>query len=115
MPFEWTSERTEKLRNLWSQGISARKIASTLGDGLSRNAVIGKAHRLGLSESLGGKSQNRKKAAFSLTPSEKLCQWPIGHPNEKKFHFCGKPIFRDRPYCETHCMMAYRRKINSSD
>ena len=44
---EWSSERIEQLRSLWHDGLSASQIASHLG-GITRNAVIGKAHRLGL-------------------------------------------------------------------
>ena len=44
----WTDERVEKLKKLWSEGLSASQIAAQLG-GVSRNAVIGKVHRLGLS------------------------------------------------------------------
>src|SRR3954469_18904011 len=43
----WTDERIDRLKELWSQGITASQIADELG-GVSRNAVIGKAHRLGL-------------------------------------------------------------------
>ncbi len=45
----WTDERIEQLRRLWAEGHSASQIAGTLGGGVSRNAVIGKIHRLGLS------------------------------------------------------------------
>lgn len=44
----WTEERIERLKTLWSEGLSASQIASQLG-GVTRNAVIGKVHRLGLS------------------------------------------------------------------
>ena len=47
----WTKSKVEKLSKLWGQGVSARDIASKLGD-VSRNAVIGKANRLGLSKKL---------------------------------------------------------------
>ena len=50
----WTEERVERLSRLWMQGQSASQIAGELGDGVSRNAVIGKIHRLGLS----GRSAN---------------------------------------------------------
>ncbi|EJL53043.1 MULTISPECIES: GcrA family cell cycle regulator [unclassified Rhizobium] len=43
----WTDERVEKLKKLWSEGLSASQIAAQLG-GVSRNAVIGKVHRLSL-------------------------------------------------------------------
>ena len=46
----WTEERVKKLTLLWKSGNSASKIAAELGEGVSRNAVIGKIHRLGLSE-----------------------------------------------------------------
>tara|TARA_R110000744_G_scaffold125730_11_gene231776 strand:- start:75868 stop:76392 length:525 start_codon:yes stop_codon:yes gene_type:complete len=44
----WTDERVEELKKLWSEGLSASQIAKQLG-GVTRNAVIGKVHRLGLS------------------------------------------------------------------
>src|SRR5580698_9951701 len=44
---DWSSERIEQLRSLWRDGLSASQIATALG-GITRNAVIGKAHRLGL-------------------------------------------------------------------
>src|SRR3954453_15613541 len=45
----WTDERVERLKKLWSDGLSASQIAAELGGGVTRNAVIGKVHRLGLS------------------------------------------------------------------
>ena len=44
----WTDERIAALKQYWEEGRSASQIAEVLGEGLSRNAVIGKAHRLGL-------------------------------------------------------------------
>ncbi|MBE7219728.1 MAG: GcrA cell cycle regulator, partial [Caulobacteraceae bacterium] len=44
----WTEERVERLSTLWLEGRSASQIAAELGEGVSRNAVIGKVHRLGL-------------------------------------------------------------------
>ena len=44
----WTDERIALLKQYWEEGRSASQIAEVLGEGLSRNAVIGKAHRLGL-------------------------------------------------------------------
>jgi len=46
---KWTDRAVETLRMLWLEGVPARKIGQRLG-GISRNAVIGKAHRLGLSK-----------------------------------------------------------------
>jgi GcrA cell cycle regulator len=45
----WTDERVEQLRKLWSEGLSASQVAAQLGGGVSRNAVIGKVHRMKLS------------------------------------------------------------------
>ena len=45
----WTDERVEQLRKLWLDGKSASQIAAELANGITRNAVIGKVHRLGLS------------------------------------------------------------------
>ena len=56
----WTKTKVEKLSKLWGQGVSARDIAEKLGD-ISRNAVIGKANRLGLSKKLYSKDKTVKK------------------------------------------------------
>ena len=55
----WTDERVELLKKLWSDGLSASQIAAELG-GITRNAVIGKVHRLGLS--------GRAKSSSSSSP-----------------------------------------------
>ena len=57
----WTDERIELLRKLWLDGLSASRIATELAGGVTRNAVIGKVHRLGLS--------GRVKAATPATPA----------------------------------------------
>lgn len=56
----WTEERVELLRKLWGEGLSASQVAAELGPGITRNAVIGKIHRLGLAE--------RAKSATSPRP-----------------------------------------------
>ena len=53
----WTYERIEKLKQLWDEGLTASRIAAELGE-VTRNAVIGKAHRLGLSGRMASKSKN---------------------------------------------------------
>ena len=63
----WTDERVEQLKKLWSEGLSASQIAAQLG-GVSRNAVIGKVHRLHLS--------SRGRAAAS-TPTPAVTAMPI--------------------------------------
>ena len=53
----WTYERVEKLKQLWEEGLTASRIAAELGE-VTRNAVIGKAHRLGLSGRMASKKSN---------------------------------------------------------
>jgi GcrA cell cycle regulator len=43
-----------------------------------------------------------------LDLSERICKWPIGHPGEENFHFCGEPSQPTHPYCSTHCLEAYQ-------
>ena len=63
----WTDERVEMLKKLWADGLSASQIAAQLG-GITRNAVIGKVHRLGLS--------GRAKAPSSAGPRPRTSRWP---------------------------------------
>ncbi len=63
---EWTEQRIETLRKLWGQGQTASQIAAILG-GITRNAVIGKAHRLGLT----GRPSPIKREAGSAQPRRK--------------------------------------------
>ena len=140
----WTSEKVEKLKELWSKGHTASQIAEMLGD-TTRNAVIGKAHRLNLearapskNTSSGQREVNKnknfrkssqpmsRKARFqsilldkNFEPenpksleelTEDTCKWPIGHPNEEKFYFCGRKPEQDFPYCKLHVLHAYQPK-----
>lgn len=79
---DWNDETIAELRRMWSEGMSASQVARQLGGGLTRNAVIGKVHRLGLSgreapsrpRSLGGrppgsKTQNRAATATAAAPA----------------------------------------------
>lgn len=59
----WTDERVERLKTLWSEGLSASQIAAELG-GVTRNAVIGKVHRLGLS----GRAKPQVQASRPAAP-----------------------------------------------
>ncbi len=68
----WTDERVEQLKALWNEGASASQIAKQLG-GVSRNAVIGKVHRLGLSNRVGEKGEGLAEpeaAAVEEAPAE---------------------------------------------
>ncbi len=116
----WTDERVAQLRQLWGSGKSASEIADLLG-GVSRNAVIGKAHRLGLS---GRPSPIKKKKAKAeiveakpagatiLNLTERMCRWPIGDPKQPGFRFCGKPSMPNLPYCAEHAAIAYQVPSN---
>ncbi|MGZ8420793.1 MAG: GcrA family cell cycle regulator [Allosphingosinicella sp.] len=205
----WTDERIDRLKELWTQDMTASQIADELG-GVSRNAVIGKAHRLGLqsrpspvkpNEGPGepstspfepeapaeAEAEARPEAAEAepedteiaaeprpaasapqpapaapqpqirsigpggflrqtpgeqqspippapprrLVPAkpspeiadktslldlnEKICKWPIGHPGEPDFHFCGSPANPGFPYCVEHCGVAYQAQIPRRD
>jgi GcrA cell cycle regulator len=205
----WTDERIERLKTLWTQGNTASQIADELG-GVSRNAVIGKAHRLGLQSrpspvkpNEGGADEpqiaatptpasaapaaREEKPSQAAAPAvetapaddqaapaapqppappqpqirsigpggfirqapgeqqspippapprrlvpakpspeiadktsllelnEKICKWPIGHPGEPDFHFCGSPANPGFPYCVQHCGVAYQAQIPRRD
>jgi GcrA cell cycle regulator len=187
----WTDERIAALRQYWEEGRSASQIAEVLGEGLSRNAVIGKAHRLGLAsrpsplktgEAKSGEARSgdaktgearpadakvkaeprvvrpatarplaaapavasppgpaapaapvaapapatpapvrsqpvRAKGAkvTLLDLNDRICKWPIGHPDEADFHFCGKPVNAGFPYCGEHCLVAYQAQMPRRD
>ena len=70
----WTDERVELLKKLWSDGLSASQIAAELG-GITRNAVIGKVHRLGLS--------GRAKSTSSAAPRPRKARASIAHAADR--------------------------------
>ena len=139
----WTEEKVAKLKELWGKGNTASQIAEIIG-GISRNAVIGKAHRLNLSakiktrtaisnqnfeNSLNEKQNKTKRSRKSKFKSliidknfepespkqleeldENSCKWPIGHPDEKSFYFCGRSSLKDFSYCKLHLLYAYQPK-----
>ena len=71
----WTDERVETLKRMWAEGQSASQIAKELG-GVTRNAVIGKVHRLGLSNRVGGKDDDDAPAAAAPARSEPAAPRP---------------------------------------
>ena len=208
----WTDERIEQLRSMWEKGLTASQIADELG-GVSRNAVIGKAHRLGL-KSRPSPVKATEKAAKPAKPAapaaprpapvaaaprpaapaaprpapvasrpepkpeadaaqgegtdpapkadaprivsigpggfirqgpgdqqapippapprrlvpakpspeiadktslldlnDRICRWPMGHPGEPDFHFCGQAVNPGFPYCVEHCGRAYQAQL----
>ena len=144
----WTSEKVEKLKELWSKGHTASQIAEALGD-TTRNAVIGKAHRLNLEarapskqSSINRSRENKQVSRRSPAPmsrkarfqsilldknfeaenpksleelTEDTCKWPIGHPNEEKFYFCGRKPEGEFPYCKLHVLYAFQPKNQKED
>jgi GcrA cell cycle regulator len=50
-----------------------------------------------------------------LELSDKICKWPIGHPGEPDFHFCGRPVQAGFPYCGEHCAIAYQAQLPRRD
>ena len=198
----WTEERIERLKKMWHDGSTASQIADELG-GVSRNAVIGKAHRLGLearpSPVKPGEEKEKQAAAApapKLAPVERpapkpvaaeaeraapaqpaartpqrapsdlqyrsigpggfvrqgpgdqqapippapprrlvpakpspevadktslldlndrICKWPMGHPGEPDFHFCGNASNPGFPYCVEHCGVAYQAQLPRRD
>jgi GcrA cell cycle regulator len=136
----WTDERIALLKKLWGEGKSAAEIAKALGGGLTRNAVIGKAHRLKLSNRVSPIQQNNKKTpapaakvveekktvAVKAAPpkrttsgvsmvnlKDRMCRWPSGDPKDADFHFCGCEIVPGLPYCEDHAKAAYQTPSRS--
>ena len=143
----WNEEKVAKLKELWGKGKTASQIAEIIG-GISRNAVIGKAHRLNLSakiktrissnnnytniqDELKIKSKKGKKSKFKSLIIEKdfepenpkqleeldenSCKWPIGHPNEDSFYFCGRTSLKDFSYCKLHLLYAFQPKNRKED
>ena len=113
MAINWTEAKVKKLAKLWGKNIPARDIAEKLGEGITRNAVIGKANRLGLTKDL----KPQKKQTVIDDNSDKMfhlkikgCRWPFGDPGTDEFHFCGARQEIGKPYCTDHCMLAYRKK-----
>ena len=139
----WNEEKINKLKELWGKGSTASQIAEIIG-GISRNAVIGKAHRLNLSSKIktrnassnqsfnnnleedNSKQRQGRKSKFKSLLIEKdfepenpkkleeldesSCKWPIGHPEEKSFYFCGRSSLKDFSYCKLHLLYAYQPK-----
>ena len=80
----WTDERVETLKKMWGEGQSASQIAKELG-GVTRNAVIGKVHRLGLSNRTAGapaaKPEPKAKPAAEPSLDGELLAEPAGGPD----------------------------------
>ena len=97
----WTDERVETLKKMWGEGQSASQIAKVLG-GVTRNAVIGKVHRLGLSNRAGGAAPAaapEKKSAQAEAPATPKAEVPAPKPEEKVIEVVApvrKPVITER-------------------
>ena len=90
----WTDERIATLKKMWEGGSTASQIADELG-GVSRNAVIGKAHRLGLKSRPSPVKANEKKKAEAKKPAAKpVVKKPAAKP-------AAKPVAKPAPKAET--------------
>ena len=144
----WTDEKVAKLKELWGKGNTASQIAEIIG-GISRNAVIGKAHRLNLSAKIKTRTVAKNKNFENSLDSQNIkhkkirgnrfksliiekdfepeqpkqleelddnsCKWPIGHPDEGSFYFCGRSSLKDFSYCKLHLLYAYQPKGKKED
>ena len=114
----WTPERVAELERLWATGATTAEIGRMLN--ITKNAVVGKSHRLGLPGRPSPIKRGFAKAPPPPPPTPAPtanvieyhgppCQWPIGDPGTEDFHFCGAPAIHERPYCDEHCKRAYVR------
>ena len=138
----WSEEREAKLKELWEKGHTASQIAEILG-GTTRNAVIGKAHRLKLAGRVASKKPERERKQLGSNQNkqegyvsrksrfrsllldknfepenpkkleelgDKNCRWPIGHPDQEDFYFCGRSPIEGFSYCKLHVLYAFQPK-----
>jgi len=101
----WTEERIEQLTQLWEEGVTTAEIGRRIG--VSKNAVIGKVHRIGLTPRVITEKPAPRRNVFEFTGP--ACMWPSGHPSDDDFHFCGDRPMAGKPYCEHHSALAYIR------
>jgi GcrA cell cycle regulator len=139
----WTKENIEFLQKYWGT-CTAREISVKMGAGFTRNSIIGKASRLGLSakiktrkatsnqnlesnlEENNIKAKRGRRSKFKSLIIEKDfepenpkqleeltdndCKYPIGHPNDKDFYFCGRTSLKDFSYCKLHLLYSYQSR-----
>ncbi len=116
---EWTVERVDELTRMWAEGYSARQIAEMLG-GVTRNAVIGKAHRLNLQRGVivappvpvrpPPEPRVAPRPVRTAEFKSWMCSWPTEDAGRYGLHICGKTTQPGRPHCAEHITAAYLRK-----
>ena len=134
----WSDKRVKELKRLWDMGLSITEIGKQLN--VSRNSVAGKVDRMDLKSRASPINKSATKSTTKSTgkplPSinevnpEKLplalifrrldwsrnkCSWPVGHPSDKDFSFCEKPVIPGKPYCANHCLTAYTNTREGSN
>ena len=125
----WTDERLDELKKLWAEGLSISQIGEALG--VSRNAIAGKAHRMGLPKRPSPISKSKAEKAEPVVKEEEQklplrlelrqlvwsrskCCWPTGDPKKNGFVFCGDAVVPGKPYCLPHCQEAYTTSRDAS-
>ena len=132
---EWTEEAIAQLRALWLEGHSTAEIGRRMG--VTKNAIVGKAHRLKLSSRPSPIRRDRgldhrspraapraarpRQAAPEPRPQPSRpvlrtvatvgrvspCCWPIGEPGTRSFRFCDADTLPNKSYCYDHAQLAY--------
>lgn len=129
----WTDEKIQRLREMWvaeSPRLSGTEIGRKLG--FSKNAVVGKARRIGLpsrGSPIHSAEKPGRKPGVALTPkpipqlaprkqfsglcaSPTACKWPVGNPGDPGFRFCKARRQPGKPYCAAHCEIAFKNDRN---
>ena len=111
----WTDDRVEQLKNLWTEGLSASQIARALG-GVTRNAVIGKVHRLGLAGRASPSRSDRPRLPIAPKVSMRSHVPPAPIVEEDPLTFDdGRNPKSGSPYCEAHARKAYQPQQQRRD
>src|SRR5258708_8765354 len=94
----WTPERIERLIALWEEGVTTAEIGRRIG--VTKNAVIGKVHRIGLIPRVVKEAPPPRRNVFDFAGP--VCMWPVGHPTADDFHFCGGAPIPRKPHPPPH-------------
>lgn len=109
----WPADRVAELTALVADGVSFAEIGRRMG--ITKNAAIGKARRLGLTtpnEPFNPKpvTTPERLDALGQFPDAGRCVYPIGHPREASFRFCASEVaVVGAPYCQFHMRLTHTR------
>ena len=123
----WTAAATKRVERLWASGLSGSQIAKLMGT--TKNAIIGKASRMGLPPRKISQPVLKKKIArktkfvldFHTTAAavfdlrDGLCKYPYGEPGKQTFRFCLKPVTSAGVYCPEHKEMCLQPRHRQRD